>query len=1727
MKTLISDKLAVLKFIVIISIITIGMVLPSPSVAKDQNKSELIYELDFDKADLYFQMSEGYDVVGMKGCIFTRDVGKPQLPLKIVQYQIPEEMSVSRIDILDYTTKEVSGEYNIHPAPKSQMISETYEPTQPDAATYSSNQPYPADIIGTSVMGSLSGVNLAALSVYPVKYIPAQKKLILYTKIKFKIVCELTSQPSGVGAMAKAKKLHPTKRSEKSKKTLEKFFNNVIKNREEAKTWVSPGGLATSSRGDSLRSSDISSSVAEQPLSGTQTTSMPDTVDYVVITNEALIPCFEVLMQSKQQRGLSTFIETVSNIESAYPGRDTPEKIRNFIKDLYENHGLMWVLLGGDTNIIPRRVPYTGTPCDMYFSDLDGDWDGNCNNNFGEISDGLDLYPDVFVGRAPVENAAEATVFVNKILTYETLDDAYLNKALFIGGSSFNDCGGKSKDFIANNYMPEIFNITKLYQRNGTETRENVIRELNNGSYIVNHIDHAGTDVLKLGSEALTMSDVDSLTNGPRFSILWSCGCYPAAIDVDCIAEHWITNPNGGGVAFIGNSRFGAHPESDAMLDPEFYNSLFVSGIYNLGFTLAHSKLPFILLANRDETFNIMRYAMFELNLLGDPELSVKFLTSDATVRFIGEAFPIPSQPDILLVDKDLNVNPEIAETAEVYVISLTETTPEYVILTESGPNTSIFMGKITLQAGAPIPNDGILQAGETDAITVTYEETSPLGTKTDTAVVNGGAPTITELTSNEYITIDRVSGCVISWNTDEEALGTVTYRKASDPPNASIKLFSYYYDTHISFDIAALTPNVTYYCEISAIDRAGNRTDEEHQFIIIPPDISVTPTSLNASIPTGTMAEDALTISNNNVESVTLKAKFSHPDLIKLSHDGTEVEPDSIVEVAPGGMELIDVTIDASYLTEGTYSYSITITSNDLDTTTITLPVNLTVTPSPNVRYRCCKVIDDWTGRSLFCDGDQNIDPGEKDELSVVLRNFNTSEARNVTATLIYNGDPAYINVLDDASRYGDISPHAFAFPLLDGEQPDNFLFEISHTCPEGYIAPFTLIISDADSHIWQDEFSIIVTSDLLNRGPELGIGNRNGDGYPQISSDEQGGVYIVWRGSGNGIYFDHSTEEGYNWLGSVRLDNGSGSAANPQIASDEQGRVYVVWCEGGSSIYFNHSTDSGNTWYGEVRLDNGKTTASNPQISSDEQGHVYTVWYERVIFVCSNHSTNGGETWHGEMEIYCHGMANYPNPDINPQISSDEYGRVYVTWKFKSTNGSFGVYFSYSSNNGDTWQNKVLDNDTGNSYIPQLSSDNQGCVYVIWPEIDETLSFRYSIDSGNNWCEEKKLDNMLNGPPNPQISSDERGYAYIVWEDPSAKTISTCSISVAIYPDLLPIFDQVVEEGALLEFDVSALNPQGASLELFFDTQGIEDEGMRNNIETNSTFIDHGDGTGRFSWTPSPGSVGVYYPVVFVARDSSGRCDYQVITIGVTPAGYKGVLPGESIQSVIDGSLSGDSIYIFNDMHKENLQLQSKNLTLKGENASDTTIKGNISLADSNSTVENLTIQYNNTNELIYSNGYYADFKLLCDAGITAINSAITLKDCIIMPDPGIFGTAKFGKGIEIWNLYGSNDIAPLIENCRISNADTGIYLFSQAFGGAILGEIKNNTLDNNNYGITLRMHKEKPLIKDNEITNSINGIHITYKDGILLQERLNNIINNTFSGNADDIWCDELGE
>jgi hypothetical protein len=105
---------------------------------------------------------------------------------------------------------------------------------------------------------------------------------------------------------------------------------------------------------------------------------------------------------------------------------------------------------------------------------------------------------------------------------------------------------------------------------------------------------------------------------------------------------------------------------------------------------------------------------------------------------------------------------------------------------------------------------------------------------------------------------------------------------------------------------------------------------------------------------------------------------------------------------------------------------------------------------------------------------------------------------------------------------------------------------------------------------------------------------------------------------------------------------------------------------------------------------------------------------------------------------------------------------------------------------------------------------------------------------------------------------------------------------------PVLQHIENQAAAEENLLEFNVEATNSAGAELELFWDARELPQD-LQDNL-SNATFTKVFDmitrkTVGIFSWRPGRGTVGVYYPVVFVAMDNVGRCAFQEMAITVTP--------------------------------------------------------------------------------------------------------------------------------------------------------------------------------------------------------------------------------------------------
>jgi hypothetical protein len=170
-------------------------------------------------------------------------------------------------------------------------------------------------------------------------------------------------------------------------------------------------------------------------------------VEMLIITpdDEDFINAVSPLVQWKNNKGLKTII--LSNF-SEYSGRDDAERIRNMIKSYYERENIKWILLTGDAqeNLIPIRNVYNPDvvivggdeseylswddyykPTDYYYADLNGSWDEDNDNIFGESAeynkngiDEIEWTPEVYVGRLPAGSATELEIMVNKSLKYET-----------------------------------------------------------------------------------------------------------------------------------------------------------------------------------------------------------------------------------------------------------------------------------------------------------------------------------------------------------------------------------------------------------------------------------------------------------------------------------------------------------------------------------------------------------------------------------------------------------------------------------------------------------------------------------------------------------------------------------------------------------------------------------------------------------------------------------------------------------------------------------------------------------------------------------------------------------------------------------------------------------------------------------------------------------------------------------------------------------------------------------------------------------------------------------------------------------------------------------------------------------------------------------------------------------------------------------------------------------
>lgn len=553
----------------------------------------------------------GEVVVTVPGCETFNAPGLPLLPARRVVVVIPPGEEVRDVRSLASPERGIDGTWRVAAAPTPQPISllGPFPALPPSEAIYSSAAPYPAARTRLVTEQTAWGHRLAFLQVYPVLYRPLSGNLTYSDRITLEIE---TASIQGANPM----------RIENLRRDDEVLFrlSGLIDN---------PADLGL-----------YAGSSAALPLESRLT---PDNYPYVIVTTSDLSTGYQPLACFESSRGLRAKIVILAEILPLYPGRDDPERLRNFIQDAYQNWGTRYVMLGGDSDVIPVRNLYddaNGTidafPGDCYYEGLDGDWNADGDEVWGEWGeDVVDLAGELAVGRITARNLTDLANVIHKIEMYTDHPVvSEVQKALFLGermddvptwGGCYMD---RVKDYTCDfGYCTSGYPNTYLKQTlydgpSYSWTPQEAIDLFNSGFPSSHHLGHANTTYgMKMVNENVAGFTNDGVAHSYIF--FSTQGCYTGNFDnasTPSLSEVF-ENDAHCAAAFLANTRYGWYCPGWCTGPSQHYDRQLVDARYNdglvrIGDMNVQSKIDNIW---QEDVYNL--WCHYELCILGDPAM--------------------------------------------------------------------------------------------------------------------------------------------------------------------------------------------------------------------------------------------------------------------------------------------------------------------------------------------------------------------------------------------------------------------------------------------------------------------------------------------------------------------------------------------------------------------------------------------------------------------------------------------------------------------------------------------------------------------------------------------------------------------------------------------------------------------------------------------------------------------------------------------------------------------------------------------------------------------------------------------------------------------------------------------------------------------------------------------------------------------------------------------------
>lgn len=269
------------------------------------------------------------------------------------------------------------------------------------------------------------------------------------------------------------------------------------------------------------------------------------------------------------------------------PAGTTREVIRSYIQSWYDPTQPAYVLILGDSDgtgsatatTIPHWIgaAFHGSTTDLPYSCMGGD---------------DDWYPDLYLGRFPVDTATELQAAVDKTLFVEAEafpDPAYAQRAVFINHEDDTPQGEQAHDWLINNYFtPAGFTSQRIYQSQGGTTAQ-ISQAVNTGCLFATYFGHSSFS--GWWGPSFNSTNVQALTNAGRYGVVLSISCGTSRFDWsygECFGEYWLRSANKGAAAYISSTTLIysgglAEWESVKRLEKYFYRAFLQQGVWEVG----------------------------------------------------------------------------------------------------------------------------------------------------------------------------------------------------------------------------------------------------------------------------------------------------------------------------------------------------------------------------------------------------------------------------------------------------------------------------------------------------------------------------------------------------------------------------------------------------------------------------------------------------------------------------------------------------------------------------------------------------------------------------------------------------------------------------------------------------------------------------------------------------------------------------------------------------------------------------------------------------------------------------------------------------------------------------------------------------------------------------------------------------------------------------------------